>query len=107
MDTCSLGKVADEYLGHVAVIVRDDMEIAVAVEVEDRGRAAGARGRHGDVAVAGGALAPLLFALRVVGHHGRLLAFADIVRDIRTIAVEGEPGLDHALARLDAENELC
>ena len=83
------GQVADEHLRRGIELVGDDVEVAVAVEVEDDRRAAAERRHHGDLP--GSA-------------RGR-----DRVPSPSVQTVEVEPGRVRpaAAARLDAEQELA
>src|SRR2546423_8865728 len=87
VDRAPLRKIADEHLRRRVEVVGDDVQIAVAVEIEDRRRAAAERRHHADRA---------------------RLAAAEILADPFLQAVEVEPRRVRAAAapRLDPEHEL-
>src|SRR5262249_6594844 len=97
----ALGEIADEQLRNVSIIVGDNVEVAVAVGVENYGRPAGAGPPDGYATVPRGALMPLFRRPRIVGKHGRHFATANIMLGIFAIAVELEPWTCKPLSRLD------
>src|SRR5262245_1428596 len=84
MDRLPLRKIADENLRALVKLIRHDVQIAVIVEIEDRGRAAAQRAHE---------------------RHFASLAGAFRVLFVRSVAIERKPELLRApvSARLDAK----
>src|SRR6266567_927349 len=87
MNSFAPGEVADQHLGTVVELESHDVEIAVVVQIKDRGGTAGQTPGHGDDAT---------------------LARAESVCLVRAGTVEGEPFFSQpaVTARLNAEQEF-
>src|SRR6185437_11523307 len=102
MHGVSLGEVAEEYLRPRVELVGDDVQVAVPIQVEQDGGAAGARGQHRQLS--GGVKSTPRF-----DPAGLLAHRAEELRAVPSVAVEGEPDLigDAVRPWLDAEQEFA